>query len=52
VLDGSHMDRKRRGIFDMKDTHVPLMKLLARPELRDRYGSGGSGSKRLEILVF
>lgn len=52
VLDGSHIDQKQRGMFDMKDTHVPLMKLLARKELRERYGSHESGSKKVQILVF
>jgi protein CMS1 len=49
VIDGSHIDQKRRGIFDMKETHIPLMKLLARPELHGRYGTN---SKKVEILVF
>jgi protein CMS1 len=49
VIDGSHIDQKQRGIFDMKDTHMPLLKLLTRPELRERYGASKKGVK---ILVF
>ncbi|KAI3113220.1 hypothetical protein CBS147333_3212 [Penicillium roqueforti] len=48
VIDGSHIDQKQRGIFDMKDTHMPLLKLLTRPELRERYGV----KKGVKILVF
>lgn len=49
VIDGSHIDQKQRGIFDMKDTHLPLLRLLKRPELRERYGSS---KKKTQILVF
>lgn len=49
VIDGSHIDQKQRGIFDMKETHFPLLKLLTRPELRDRYGAS---KKKVQILVF
>ncbi|KAJ6132869.1 DNA/RNA helicase DEAD/DEAH box type N-terminal [Penicillium samsonianum] len=48
VIDGSHIDQKQRGIFDMKDTHMPLLKLLTRPELHQRYGV----KKGVKILVF
>ncbi|KAJ5118628.1 Protein CMS1 [Penicillium atrosanguineum] len=49
VIDGSHIDQKQRGIFDMKDTHLPLLKLLTQPELRKRYDAG---KKKLQILIF
>ncbi|KAJ5152967.1 Protein CMS1 [Penicillium canariense] len=49
VIDGSHIDQKQRGIFDMKETHFPLLKLLTRPELRDRYGAAKS---KVQILMF
>ncbi|CAL5866518.1 uncharacterized protein PFLUO_LOCUS727 [Penicillium psychrofluorescens] len=48
VIDGSYIDQKQRGIFDMKDTHLPLLRLLTRPELRECYGK----SKKLQIVVF
>ncbi|KAL5337566.1 U3-containing 90S pre-ribosomal complex subunit-domain containing protein [Aspergillus crustosus] len=49
VIDGSYVDQKQRGIFDMKETHLPLLQLLTRSELRERYGTK---DKKLEILVF
>ncbi|KAL4906901.1 U3-containing 90S pre-ribosomal complex subunit-domain containing protein [Aspergillus multicolor] len=49
VIDGSYVDQKQRGIFDMKETHLPLLQLLTRPELRERYGVK---EKKIEILVF
>lgn len=49
VVDGSHIDQKQRGIFDMKDTHFPLLKLLTRPELRERYSAG---KNKTQILMF
>ncbi|KAJ5162350.1 Protein CMS1 [Penicillium capsulatum] len=49
VIDGSHIDQKQRGIFDMKETHLPLLKLLTRPELRERYDAK---KKPLQILMF
>jgi protein CMS1 len=33
----------------MKDTHLPLLKLLTHPELRKRYDAG---KKKLQILNF
>jgi protein CMS1 len=39
VVDASHVDQKRRGILDMKDTMMPLAKLLARKEFKERYSS-------------
>ncbi|KAL4885023.1 U3-containing 90S pre-ribosomal complex subunit-domain containing protein [Aspergillus karnatakaensis] len=49
VIDGSYVDQKQRGIFDMKETHLPLLQLLTRSELRERYGAK---EKKIEILVF
>ncbi|EAW21923.1 uncharacterized protein NFIA_070940 [Aspergillus fischeri NRRL 181] len=49
VIDGSYIDQKQRGIFDMKETHLPLLQLLTRSEFRERYGAK---QKRIHILVF
>ncbi|KAJ5114682.1 Protein CMS1 [Penicillium alfredii] len=49
VIDGSHIDQKQRGIFDMKETHLPLLQLLTRSELRERYGAS---KKPVQILMF
>lgn len=46
VVDCSHIDQKKRGIFDMRETQQPLMALLNQSELKNRYGSG-SGKVRL-----
>ena len=39
VVDLSHVDQKRRGILDMKETQKPLLELLNRAELKARYGN-------------
>ena len=49
VVDFSHIDQKKRGIMDMKETQEPLMRLLGRKELRDRYGMDDGG---LDLLFF
>jgi protein CMS1 len=48
VIDASHIDEKKRGVLDMKDTQPPLVKLLTRPEFKERYGA----SKDALELVF
>lgn len=48
VVDGSHIDQKKRGIFDMKEMYFPLLKLLTRPEFRERYGP----EQDLKVLVY
>lgn len=37
VVDASHIDQKKRGVLDMKDTMIPLATFLARKEFKDRY---------------
>lgn len=39
MVDGSHIDQKKRGILDMRETQQPLMALLNRSELKSRYGN-------------
>ncbi|KAI5300084.1 ribosomal protein S15 [Ascosphaera pollenicola] len=41
VIDGSHLDQKKRSIFDMKEIFAPLLEFLTRPELIQRYTSLG-----------
>ncbi|KAK0390779.1 hypothetical protein NLU13_0282 [Sarocladium strictum] len=48
VVDASHIDQKKRGVLDMKDTMMPLAKLLTRKELMERY----SDEKRPVDLLF
>lgn len=56
VIDASHIDIKKRGVLEMKETQIPLMKWLARKEFRDRMtgrdsDAEGDGEK-LEILFY
>ncbi|KAH8703831.1 U3-containing 90S pre-ribosomal complex subunit-domain containing protein [Talaromyces proteolyticus] len=46
VIDGSHIDQKKRGVFDMKEMFFPLLKLLTRAEFRDRY------DKDLKVVIY
>ncbi|KAI6089692.1 U3-containing 90S pre-ribosomal complex subunit-domain containing protein [Hypoxylon rubiginosum] len=49
VIDASHIDQKKRGIMDMKDTMLPLARWLARPEFKERYTDT---EKPLQLLFF
>ncbi|KAL1896387.1 Protein cms1 [Sporothrix stenoceras] len=40
VVDASHIDQKKRGVLDMSDTVLPVMKWLSRPEIKARYNTG------------
>jgi protein CMS1 len=37
VVDASHIDQKKRGVMDMKDTMLPLARFLSRGEFAERY---------------
>ncbi|KHJ33518.1 hypothetical protein EV44_g4429 [Erysiphe necator] len=37
IIDASHIDQKKRGILEIKETQVPLVKLLALKEIRERF---------------
>ena len=43
------MDLKKRGILDMKETQTPLVQLLTRKELKEKYGDGDG---KVELLFF
>jgi protein CMS1 len=49
VVDASHIDQKKRGVLDMKDTMLPLARWLTRPELKERYAAE---EKPLDLLFF
>lgn len=51
VIDASHIDKKKRGILDMKETQIPLVQLLAQKEIRERYESEDE-AKKVELLFF
>ncbi|KAK0717075.1 U3-containing 90S pre-ribosomal complex subunit-domain containing protein [Lasiosphaeria miniovina] len=39
VIDASHIDQKKRDITNMKETMLPLTKLLSRKDLKDKYAN-------------
>ncbi|PSR85719.1 U3-containing 90S pre-ribosomal complex subunit-domain containing protein [Coniella lustricola] len=49
VVDASHIDQKKRGVMDMKETMMPLAQWLTRKEFKERYGDS---DKPLELLFF
>ena len=49
VVDLSHIDQKKRGILDIRETQQPLMALLNRPEIKERYSEG---EKPIQILCY
>lgn len=49
VVDASHIDQKKRGVLDMKDTMLPLARFLTRKEFRDRYEAE---EKPLSLLFY
>lgn len=49
VVDGSYVDQKKRSIFDMRETFMPLVSLLNRSELKGRYGAR---KNKLDLLVY
>lgn len=49
VVDFSHIDQKKRGILDMRETQQAMMLLLNRSEFKARYEAS---SRRLELLFF
>ena len=49
MVDCSHIDQKKRGIFDMKETQQPLITFLNMRALKSRYGSGEGG---IDLLFY
>jgi protein CMS1 len=47
IIDASHIDVKKRGILEMKETQVPLTVWLGRKEFRERYGTKSEGIQLL-----
>lgn len=48
-MDASHIDQKKRGIMDMKDTMMPLARFLSKKEFKDRYAAE---KKTIELLFY
>jgi protein CMS1 len=49
VVDASHIDQKKRGVFDMKDTMLPIIRWISRKEFKERYASD---AKPLQLLFY
>ena len=49
IIDASHIDQKKRGVLEMRETLVPLTQWLNRKEFKDRYGQGGNG---IDLLFY
>lgn len=49
VVDASHIDVKKLGIMDMKDTMMQLSKFITRQEFKDRYVDE---KKPLDLLFY
>lgn len=49
VIDGSHLDQKKRSVFDMKELLDPLIKLLSTRPIKERLDAEG---RRSMVYVF
>jgi len=49
VVDASHIDQKKRGILDIKELQIPLVKLLSRKDFGERFGAE---RERLELIFY
>jgi protein CMS1 len=49
IIDASHIDQKRRGILEMKETQIPLIKWLGASNFRERYEGS---TDRLQIFFY
>ncbi|TVY92152.1 Protein CMS1 [Lachnellula willkommii] len=47
VIDASHIDIKKRGILEMKETQVPLIFWLGQSEFKERYAADKNGIQLL-----
>ncbi|EMC98418.1 hypothetical protein BAUCODRAFT_32456 [Baudoinia panamericana UAMH 10762] len=50
VVDASHIDQKKRGILDMRETQAPLVQLLSRTEFKERYGA--EDGKKIDLIFY
>lgn len=49
MVDASHIDQKKRNITDMRETMMPLAKLLARADFKERYTDE---KKHIDLLFY
>ncbi|KAK4124949.1 hypothetical protein N657DRAFT_570029 [Parathielavia appendiculata] len=51
IVDASHIDQKKRGIVDMRETMMPLVKLLCREALKERY-TDDDPSRHIDLIFY
>ncbi|AEO65145.1 uncharacterized protein THITE_2111847 [Thermothielavioides terrestris NRRL 8126] len=51
VVDASHIDQKKRGIVDMRETMLPLAKLLCRSALKERFTDEDPG-RHVDLIFY
>lgn len=49
IVDASHIDQKKRGILEMKETQIPLMTWLCQKSFKDRYEGS---TDQLQVLFY
>lgn len=49
VVDASHIDMKKRGVLEMRETQVPLAQWLNRKEFKERYAAKNN---KIDLLFF
>jgi protein CMS1 len=49
IVDASHIDQKKRGVLEMRETLIPLTQWLNRKEFKGRYGGHGSS---IDLLFY
>ncbi|KAK3310746.1 U3-containing 90S pre-ribosomal complex subunit-domain containing protein [Chaetomium strumarium] len=51
IVDASHIDQKKRGIADMRETMMPLARLLCRSDLKERY-TGAVTVRHVDLIFY
>ena len=49
VIDASHINQKKQGILDMRETQEALVQFLTKPGIKTRYGDERDA---IQILCF
>lgn len=49
VVDCSHIDVKKRGILEMRETQIPLTQFIGQKEFMERYSAE---SQHIDLLFF
>ena len=49
MVDCSHIDQKKRGILEMRETQIPLTLFVGQKEFMDKYNAESGG---IDLLFF